>query len=306
MGFSSSKNMSTDDDLNSTMEGSVKGLKAYQSLKSYSIEKKESPINNIFLITTNSIQNFINIIKQPEFLNDLENENESVDDELLLNKLKNYEGDKKIKLLSNFVDCWRLAEQDIEKENEFIIVNKDFIDSMGINMKNPEKMEVTIEFDKLDDVPRNIVKFRTSKKILTFIKKQSKFYKFVPNIENKSLMCDSSSSESKHNDKVQKPQKLNSINNTDIEEILLNINSINNKISKTFNENKKKNTTKKKKNQKKKLRQHNNFCEKKKNDEKNKNLENKKKIMTPYKSYNTAIQLTLKDKKYDKPPWIIG
>ena len=289
MGGSNSKNMSDDEDFNSTMEGSVKGLKAYQSLKSYSIENKKSPIHNIFLITTNSIQNFINIIKQPEFLNDLENENESVNDELLLNKLKNYEGDKKFKLLSNFVECWRLAEQDIEKENEFIIVNKDFIDSMGINMKNPEKMEVTIEFDKLEDVPRNIVKFRTSKKILTFIKKQYKFYKFVPNIENKSLMCDSSSSSYKIKDNYIVQKQKTDINNN-VEEIILEFSPNNKKKGKTFKENKKKNTTKKKNNQKKKIRYYNNFCEniQEKNDEKrNKILENLKNIKTPYKSYNT-------------------
>ena len=225
--------------------GSCNAFEAYKYLKSFSIEsikktldntKEKKQIENIFLLLTNSMPNFINIIKQQK---------KEEDDSVLELEFKKYERDKKIRFLSNFVECWRLAEQDIEKENEFIIVEEPFIKSMNIKCKNLNKMKVKIEFDNKYNKSRNIILFNTSTKIITFEKKQYIFYKFIVNDENKSLMCDSYSSNEE--DKMSKIILIdNSINNNDN-------NNNNNNSNKNNNNNsiKNKNNIKKKKSIKK-------------------------------------------------------
>ena len=84
------------------------------------------------------------------------------------------------------MQCFRLAEQDIEKENEFIIVEELFIRGMGIINNDIKKKEVTVNVNK--DNSKNIIKFRTSDRILRFEEKnKSSFYKFIIGIENNSL-----------------------------------------------------------------------------------------------------------------------
>ncbi len=86
-----------------------------------------------------------------------------------------------------------MAEQDIEKENEFIIVEELFIRSMGIINNDIKKKEVTVNIDK--DNSKNIVKFKTSDRILRFEEKnKSSFYKFIIGSENNSLNISTDSS----------------------------------------------------------------------------------------------------------------
>ena len=272
MGCSSLKMTITDEEDSTT--GSCNAFEAYKHLKSFSIEKikktlditkEKKQIENIFLLLTNSMPNFINIIKRQK---NLELEKNEEDDSYLEVEFQKYERDKNIRFLSNFVECWRLAEQDIEKENEFIIVEEPFIKSMNIKSKNLNKMKVKIEFDNKFNKSRNIILFNMSKKIITFEKKQYIFYKFIVNDENKSLMCDSSSSSA--NDKlsniVLKDNSINiNINDTNIN------NSINNK-NKIKTNNKNKNTLLKKNNGK------NNYKNNNKNKNKNNNENNNSNI----------------------------
>lgn len=213
---------------------SVNALEAYKSLKRISIEKRQN-LTDIYLISTKSIPNFINIIKQPNIVEDLNKNNEGNNDneEIISKAFENYERDKRIKLLSNFVECWRLAEQDIEIENEFIIVDESFITGMKVRMNHLEKMKVSIEFDNKYDKLRNVIIFRSSVKMITFEKKETKLYKFTINDENRSLLDDSDSDE-EDNKKTIENEKNNKISKNTIE-------NEKNKINKNTIENKNKN-----------------------------------------------------------------
>ena len=103
--------------------------------------------------------------------------------------------------MSNFVECFRLAEQDIEKGNEFIIVDDLFLPS--INIKNKKYIE--IEIDNTDkNNSKKIIRFNDSDRVIGFKETKVGFYKFIVNDENKSLLID-------NDDNIQK--EINSIIN---------------------------------------------------------------------------------------------
>lgn len=170
---------------------------AYESIKSILFRlndtnnKNEIELNNVYLISTDSIREFIKRLEQSKVLDYLKSDNYNLNDiidheNILKQLLKDYKLEKNIKFYCNFVQCFRLAEQDIEKENEFIIVEELFIRGMGIINNDIKKKEVTVNVNK--DNSKNIIKFRTSDRILRFEEKnKSSFYKFIIGIENNSL-----------------------------------------------------------------------------------------------------------------------
>ena len=121
-----------------------------------------------YLITTKSIPNFIRIINQSKIFDYLDQQNDELYlfEQILEKSLQNCEIDTNIKILSNFVECFSLAEQDIEKENEFIIVDDDlFLPS--INIKNKKYIE--IEIDNTDkNNSKKIIRFNDSDRVIGF------------------------------------------------------------------------------------------------------------------------------------------
>ena len=107
-----------------------------------------SLINNnnkesLFLIKTSSITNFLKLIKDSNIMNNLNEKNlEELEKNLQLSFCKQYNLDNEIKIFSDYSECESLLKEGNIKENEFIMVNKAFMDNMGI--KITDGMEVSV------------------------------------------------------------------------------------------------------------------------------------------------------------------
>ena len=114
-------------------------------------------LEDIYLLSTNSIPKFVQFIKQPVVLTNLHSDNNG-DDSEFRNYLSNdidYELFQNIKSYDSYQPCKDIAERNEDDENEFIIVEKDFIESiisnndMLINRKvklNINENEMKIQF----------------------------------------------------------------------------------------------------------------------------------------------------------------
>ena len=123
---------------------------------------------NVYLIATKSIPNFISLIKKHKFL-----DNDDAASAIYLDKDESYEPEKNIEVINQFSQCNNLIQEDNGKNNEFIIVNKDFIKNMKINNSENKDVEITIDHNK----NINIIKFSDSKTI-NFNSIKKGFYKF--------------------------------------------------------------------------------------------------------------------------------
>ena len=123
---------------------------------------------NVYLIATKSIPNFISLIKKHKFL-----DNDDATSAIILDKDESYELEKNIEVINQFSQCNNLIQKDNGKNNEFIIVNKDFIKNMKI--MNSENKDVEITIDRNKNI--NTIKFSDSKTI-NFNSIQKGFYKF--------------------------------------------------------------------------------------------------------------------------------
>ena len=150
--------------------------KAYESMKSIIDDfnnKDIKEMNEIYLISTDSIKNFINIIKTHKALGTIINDKKKD----LIKSFKNYEFEKDIKILDKYEVCKKIAEGK-KGENEFIIVNQIFIENMKI--KNGDYQTVKIDKEKQE------IKF-LSDEVINFeeIKSKIGFFKFkVKQINN--------------------------------------------------------------------------------------------------------------------------
>jgi hypothetical protein len=154
---------------------------AYISIKEMILLLK--PFNtislNAYLITTNTIQNFIEIIKSLKILDLLIN-GDSVNlqssEEKLRKKLNKYTLENNIKILYDYNDCLNIREKNDAKENEFIIVDELFCRTMNINDYYDEDKKIKINIDRKNSKYEIILK---NKKIFDFEEKTIGFYKFT-------------------------------------------------------------------------------------------------------------------------------
>lgn len=160
------------------MGNKINDSEAINSLKKIKDKIKKSQ-DNIYLINAKLIPNFLNINENPN------NKKFEFSDDDLRNIIRKY-GDENFEFLTNFVECWRLAEQDIEKENIFIIADNSFMKNMNIDIKRIENKKVKIEVENNNN--KRIVFPHSSRKI-SFEEVGNILYKFVVN-DNKSLMID--------------------------------------------------------------------------------------------------------------------
>ena len=152
---------------------------AYKSIKEVQkMIKNYKPLSfNIYLINTNSIKNFITIIKKNNILDHLNDDKILKELEKKLNKdLKKYQLEKNIVIYSQIEQYKKLIEKDdnkIKEENEFILVDNNFINAMNIDDEeiNNKKIEIVI-----DNESNMKIKFPDFNKEISLIQKSNGFY----------------------------------------------------------------------------------------------------------------------------------
>ena len=150
---------------------------AYKSMKEIILllNNFEEVSINAYLISVNTIPNFINIIKSLNILDFLKTKNNELNElESKLNDcLKNYKLEKEIKIINNFKDCNNLPNND----NEFIIVDELFCRVMKIDQYYEENKKVNIYIDEKKF--KYEIRFY-SNEIIDFREQQNTgFYKFL-------------------------------------------------------------------------------------------------------------------------------
>ena len=135
--------------------------------------KKE---NEIYLISTKSIPNFIKLIEDSKILENKNSSNDQVMEqlEISLSDLffrNEYRPEKGIKIYSKFADCKDIMYENDDEKNEFIMVKKNFIEKIG---KAGEK-NVLLKLEK----NKNQIYFPDDELSLDFIYKRKGICKFV-------------------------------------------------------------------------------------------------------------------------------
>ena len=125
---------------------------AYLDIKNiYKSIKNSKQINlNIFLISTKSIPNFINLINKSKVLEyiDFKTNQFDVFEKNLLKSLRQYNLDKNIEIYYDYNKCKEILKFNLKEENEFILVSNTFIIIIKINKNNINENEVILESDK--------------------------------------------------------------------------------------------------------------------------------------------------------------
>ena len=114
------------------------------------IKDKEILTKDVFLISSKSIQKFINCFKDLNILDYLNTQNEKFLQQLNIN-FSNCKIDNEIEIYYDFETCKKIAENNKKEENEFIIVNKKFIINMNMNYEDVQDRYVTVNIKKTVD-----------------------------------------------------------------------------------------------------------------------------------------------------------
>ena len=170
-----------------TKKGKINALEAFKSLIETRIKLYDcNKVDDFYIIKAESIPKFIEIIKKPEcekYIND-KKKNKNTNKDLI--KLFNDYQKEKILILNNFVQCFHILTNNIEKENQFIIVDESFLNNMDIDIYQYNNREIHI-----DKYNRNII-FNTSHKRIRFKEIDNILCKFVESDDNNSIMYDTS------------------------------------------------------------------------------------------------------------------
>ena len=145
-------------------------FKAYKTIKSLITSFKNNKIDNLYLISTESINNFIQLIKQYKVFRN------SKEETRLKKSLYNYELEQNIKIYYDLEECQKLITQNNEN-NEFIIVNEEF--NKYMNIKYNENMSVEV-----DKTNWKII-FNSKEEKISFKENEIGFYQFVENEKKK-------------------------------------------------------------------------------------------------------------------------
>ena len=149
----------------------------YQHILIDSDLKKILDKTPVYLISTESIPNFIKIIEESNIFK-YKNYSNSKTLEIYENNLKksfeDYRLERKIKIYNNYTLCKDLAGGNNENMNEFIIVDEKFLKIMSI--ENDLNDEVLIKWNKNRD--RQIFLFKKAELNLDFESKRKGIYRF--------------------------------------------------------------------------------------------------------------------------------
>ena len=149
----------------------------------HSLSTMQSFTMKIFLISSTSIPNFINLINDSKILDKLHLQSDQNIDYLendFIKHFTNYELDKNIKIYSDYQICKSL----IDSEKEFIIVGNPFIENMHISSEITNNKEVIFNFDRQKKIME--IKFPISHRVLEIKQKKVGFFQFINNkIEDK-------------------------------------------------------------------------------------------------------------------------
>jgi len=152
---------------------------AYKSIyNSYiNIEKKNESLNN-YLIKAKSIPNFISLInKHNLFENISENNNKiSNSEKKLIADLKNYKLEENIINFSKFDQYKDIIKKNDPEQNEFIVVDEKFLDTMKIKNNKKEKIEISFDGDNKELME---IKFNDSEEKIPCKKYKNISFKFL-------------------------------------------------------------------------------------------------------------------------------
>ena len=137
---------------------------------------------NAYIIKTNTIPNFINIIKSLKILSYIITKNDVIDklEKDLNKKLDKYELEEDIKILYEYDGCINMIKSNEEKDNEFIIVDELFCRTMKIKDYYYEYKKVNINIESKKFIFE--IYFYSGNKI-NFRKTGMGFYKFIEDKE---------------------------------------------------------------------------------------------------------------------------
>ena len=158
---------------------------AYQSIKTmFELMQLYKNFNNIsfkaFLISTKSIPLFMDIIKNSNILNYLNNKNTNKSDlkyqeDNLNDLLLSYKLEDNIQIYSDYNELKQIIKKDDEKENEFIVVDELFCRIMKIKNYFYEHNKLNITINK----SIMIIKADNYSDNFYFTQKENGIYKFI-------------------------------------------------------------------------------------------------------------------------------
>ena len=158
-------------------------FEAYKSFKeTFTSIQNKNKLEDIYLISTKSIDNFIKIIEKLKILEKIkENTNDLKNIENNLKReFQQYQNINNIIIYDSFSPCEELAIKDDDKENEFIIVNKAFIDKINTeNIDNIDEQKVILNMNRNNS--KMDILFPISQHSIDIIEKRTGIYKFVIN-----------------------------------------------------------------------------------------------------------------------------
>ena len=157
---------------------------AYSTIKNFIIKyiygNENISINNenginVYLVSTKSIPNFINILKE-QFNKEIKNESELMKiEEELRKKFEDYIIENNIVIYGSYQDCVELIDQ--EENNELIIAEENFFTKLEINSDNYRGRDVKII--KINKAEKKLtIQFPTSEEILVLKEKQKGYFQF--------------------------------------------------------------------------------------------------------------------------------
>jgi hypothetical protein len=161
--------------------GKKRAFRAYLNIKNFLVEYLygDKTISSgdkfmVYLIKTNSIPKFINILKETFKTVKTKEELEEAEKNLE-EKLKDYELEKNVKIYDSYKSCLDIIQNKLE--NEFIIVREDFLNNLEIEDDKNKKVQI-IEIDKNNHSMK--IKFLASEKIIILeeIKEQRGYFQF--------------------------------------------------------------------------------------------------------------------------------
>ena len=171
-------------------------IKNLYEIKAKINNNQNNNYENIYLITAESIPKFLKLVGNSESRNNITNNNNNISNENSDQLLLNYKKEE-FQFLVNYVECQRLAEQDIEKKNKFIIVNDSFMENMVISQDSLIKKDVKIEINNNN----KRILFNNSDKKIAFKEIDNILYKLVESDDNKSDKNDDNKSDENDDNK---------------------------------------------------------------------------------------------------------
>ena len=198
--------------INLNKEKIKKFYKAFSSITEIKnwISKTNSGSIDVYLISTKSIPNLINFVNNSKIL-ERKIDIIEIEENYLKEGLGQYVLDKNIKIYFDFQECKNLVDKDNE-DNEFIIVDCKFLNSM--DMRNFLDKKVELKINNKNSIKKII--FSNSKEYLNINEKKPGIFKFYTNNDLNQINLDVlSNTNNEINDKISISNILVQNNNND-------------------------------------------------------------------------------------------